>query len=209
MHLSSRADYSSIGTLGGDGKRTLGDDEQVVLFKDKNDTAAALKQLSDILMNKLQSTTYSDASLPATFNKHIVATPSYQMVNCSSSLRVRFPSPTRVPITLEPAHELRSKKLDLNRSLKDNHQINHMCKDVELSHQANDVLSESGECLEHKHLQQGADKDLWEWALANDLGFLDQGVGSKMPNVTDTIHFMHPSQILKKLNQLRPFSLCH
>ena len=40
---------------------------------------------------------------------------------------------------------------------------------------------------------QGADKDLWEWVLADDLGLLAQGVASRMPNGTDTIFLMHPS----------------
>ena len=106
--------------------------------------AVALKQSSDIFMNKLQSTASSDAELPATLNKPTAVNPSSPRVAYLSSPRMHFPSPPRVPIALESVRELRAKKCDLNRSLRDNHQVNHMCKDVELSHQTNTVLSEYG-----------------------------------------------------------------
>ena len=62
---------------------------------------------------------------------------------------------------LESTRELRAQKRDSCRILRDNHQVNHMCKHVELSHQANTVLSEYRESLEDKILTQGVDKDLW------------------------------------------------
>ena len=60
-----------------------------------------------------------------------------------------------------------------------------MCKHVEFSHQANAILSKSRESMEHKHLTQVADKDLWKRALASDLGSLAQEVGSRTPNGTN------------------------
>lgn len=54
---------------------------------------------------------------------------------------------------------------------------------------------DSGASLEYRHLIQGPDKDIWIKALANDLGRLAQGVGTRMPTGNSTIFFIHPSEI--------------
>ena len=68
---------------------------------------------------------------------------------------------------------------------------------VNYLHQTNAVLSDSGLALEHRHLIKGPNSQLWEKALANDLGRLAQGVGSRMPNGTNAIFFIHPSSMPK------------
>ena len=62
----------------------------------------------------------------------------------------------------------------------DNHLVNHL-------HQTNVVTSYSGMALEHRHLIKGTNRKLWEQALANDLGRLAQGVGSRMPSGTNAM----------------------
>ena len=53
----------------------------------------------------------------------------------------------------------------------------------------------TGESLKYRHLMNGPDKFFWEKALANDLGRLAQGVGTRMPTENNTIFFVHPSEI--------------
>ena len=54
----------------------------------------------------------------------------------------------------------------------------------------------TGQSLEYHHLMKGPDRPIWEKALANDLGRLAQGVGTRMPTGNNTIFFVHPSEIL-------------
>jgi hypothetical protein len=57
--------------------------------------------------------------------------------------------------------------------------------------QANAVIDEAtGQSLEYRHLSTGPDKDIWIQALANDLGRLAQGIGTRMPTGTNTIHYI-------------------
>ena len=58
--------------------------------------------------------------------------------------------------------------------------------------QANAVIDEvTGQSLEYRALSTGPDKSIWITALANDLGRLAQGVGTRMPTGTNTIVFIH------------------
>jgi hypothetical protein len=57
--------------------------------------------------------------------------------------------------------------------------------------QANAVIDEvTGQSLEYRALSTGPDKSIWITALANDLGRLAQGVGTRMPTGTNTIVFI-------------------
>jgi hypothetical protein len=63
--------------------------------------------------------------------------------------------------------------------------------DHERHAQANVVIDEAtGQSLEYRHLSRGPDKAIWIQALANDLGRLAQGVGTRMPTGTNTIFFL-------------------
>ena len=63
-------------------------------------------------------------------------------------------------------------------------------------HMACTVINpDTGASLEYRHLIQGADKDIWVKALANDFGCLEQGVKYKMPTGNSTIFFIHPNEI--------------
>jgi hypothetical protein len=58
--------------------------------------------------------------------------------------------------------------------------------------QANAVIDEvTGQSLEYRALSTGPDKSTWITALANDLGRLAQGVGTRMPTGTNTIVFIN------------------
>ena len=167
------------------------------LFADQNDTTTALTKLTEHFHEKVPINCISWQSIACASYQANFSDPIISKVNHPPSLRVSVTSSPRVPITQNSARNLRAKNRDMNRSLMDNRQMNHMRKDTTLSHRANAVLSESGESLEHRHLTQGADKRLWELALANDLGRLAQGVGSRTPTGTGTTFFMHPSSVPK------------
>lgn len=65
-------------------------------------------------------------------------------------------------------------------------------------HLANAVVDPvSGAVYEYRHLARGPDAHIWKRSLANDLGRLAQGVGTRMPKGTNTIFWKHPSQIPK------------
>jgi hypothetical protein len=56
---------------------------------------------------------------------------------------------------------------------------------------ANAVIDEiTGQSLEYRHLSTGPDKNIWITALANDLGRLSQGVGTRMATGTNTLFFI-------------------
>ena len=85
---------------------------------------------------------------------------------------------------------------DLKSKLSSNQNKN-MIKDV-FMHQANYVLNEAtGMLQDYRHLIRGPDKALWTKALANDLGQLAQGVGTRMPKGTNSIFFI-PSKAIPK-----------
>ena len=52
------------------------------------------------------------------------------------------------------------------------------------------INTNTGQSLEYSHLMRGLDKDIWKKSLANDLGKLAQGVGTRTPTGTDTVFFM-------------------
>ena len=61
---------------------------------------------------------------------------------------------------------------------------------------ANTVIEmNTGESLEYSHLMCGPEKDIWKTSLANDLGRLAQGVGTRMPTVTNTVFFIARSAV--------------
>ena len=55
----------------------------------------------------------------------------------------------------------------------------------------------TGNMLEYRQLIKSPDKEIWSKALANDLGRLAQGIGSRMKTGTNTIKFIHPKHIPK------------
>ena len=62
--------------------------------------------------------------------------------------------------------------------------------------QSNSVIdSATGNVHKYYHLARGPGKFIWIKILANDLGRLAQGVGSRMPTGTNTLYFCHPLQI--------------
>ena len=85
------------------------------------------------------------------------------------------------------------------------------------THLINNVMNavldkETGELLEHRQLVKGPDRNIWITALANDLGRLAQGVGTRMKKGTNTMFFIHPSKIPKEkrvhiANWFPPFDL--
>ena len=67
----------------------------------------------------------------------------------------------------------------------------HIINNAEHVDQLNAVMQCSGDLLEHYHLIKGPDSSMWKKSLANDLGRLAQGVGTRMKQGTNTISFMH------------------
>jgi hypothetical protein len=62
------------------------------------------------------------------------------------------------------------------------------------SQNANAVIDPAtGASLEYNQLRQGPDSLLWIQATENEIGRLAQGFGSRIPQGTDTMHFIHPS----------------
>ena len=56
---------------------------------------------------------------------------------------------------------------------------------------ANTVIdTDTGQYLEYYHLTLGPNKDIWKTSLANDLGRLAQGVGTRIPTGTNTVIFI-------------------
>jgi hypothetical protein len=56
---------------------------------------------------------------------------------------------------------------------------------------ANSVIDlVTGQSLEYRHLSTGPERALWINALANDLGRLAQGIGTRMPTGTNTVFFI-------------------
>ena len=61
---------------------------------------------------------------------------------------------------------------------------------------ANTVINtDTGQSLEYSNLRRGPDKDIWKTSLANDLGRLAQGVGTRVPTGTNTVFFIPRSTI--------------
>eukprot|EP00978_Attheya_sp_CCMP212_P041838 scaffold245240_cov79-Attheya_sp.AAC.1 len=52
--------------------------------------------------------------------------------------------------------------------------------------------------MEYKDLMKDPTlRPIWTKAMANEFGRLAQGVGTRMPNGSETIHFITPNQIPK------------
>ena len=67
------------------------------------------------------------------------------------------------------------------------------------SPEANSVVGEvTGEVYEYRHLIKGPEDHIWKKALTNYLGRLAQDVGKCIPTRTNTIFFVHPSNIPKE-----------
>ena len=65
-----------------------------------------------------------------------------------------------------------------------------------LTHFCNSVIEPStGDVLEYRHLIRGPEKATWTTSLANDLGRLAQGVGTRMKKGTNTIFFVKQSAV--------------
>ena len=65
-----------------------------------------------------------------------------------------------------------------------------------VQHSANAVTDPiTGQAQEYRHLVKGPDKEKWIKSLANEFGRLAQGVGTRMPKGTDTIHFVTKLQV--------------
>ena len=62
---------------------------------------------------------------------------------------------------------------------------------LQKSDECNSVIDETtGDVHEYRHLMRTPAKKVWETALANDLGRLAQGVGTRMQKGTNTIRFV-------------------
>ena len=59
----------------------------------------------------------------------------------------------------------------------------------------NVIDTDTGQSLEYSHLTRGPNKDIWKTSLANDLGWLAQGVGTRIPTGTNTVFFIPRSAI--------------
>ena len=64
------------------------------------------------------------------------------------------------------------------------------------NHMACPVIGETTESsMEYHHLMKGPDKDIWVREFANDMGHLEQGLRTRIPKGSNTIFFIHPSEI--------------
>ena len=57
------------------------------------------------------------------------------------------------------------------------------------------IDTDTSQSLEYYHLMRGPDKDIWKTSLANDLGRLAQGVGTRMPTGTNTVFLIPRSAV--------------
>ena len=57
------------------------------------------------------------------------------------------------------------------------------------------IDTNTGHSLEYSHLMCGPYKDIWKTSLANYLGRLTQGVGTRMPTGTNTVFFIPLSTV--------------
>ena len=61
---------------------------------------------------------------------------------------------------------------------------------------ANTVIdTDTGQSLEYSHLTRGPEKDIWKTSLANYLGWIAQGVGTRTSTGTNTVFFIPCSAI--------------
>jgi hypothetical protein len=62
--------------------------------------------------------------------------------------------------------------------------------------QANAIIDPTtGKSQEYHHLRQGQTTDVWIKSFANELGRLAQGVGTRMPTVTNTVFFIKRNEV--------------
>ena len=57
------------------------------------------------------------------------------------------------------------------------------------------IDTETGQSIEYYYLTCVPDKDIWKTSLANDLGRISQGVGTRFPTGTNTVFFIPRSAI--------------
>ena len=77
------------------------------------------------------------------------------------------------------------------------------------SNEANAVVDpNTGAVYKYCHLNKGPDAHIWKRSLANNLGCLAEGVGTRMPSGTNTIFYIHLSKIPKHKKILVLLSIC-
>ncbi len=100
--------------------------------------------------------------------------------------------PPRVPVTRPPLNRNGQDLIhpEPNDPVLHRYQLRSRMNQVTHDH-ANSVIDEvTGHSLEYRHLSTGPDHAVWTKSLANDLGRLAQGVGTRMPTGTNTIFFI-------------------
>ena len=146
-------------------------------------------------------------SLPANTNQHNTTfTPRERIALLwnEAQLENPIPSPTQkylyyLVLILQPI-----KKTSTTTIPKTNNQLALIEPDYHLDNYisiANAVIHENnGDTLEYRNLIKNPEKSLWEREIAKDLGWLSQGVRTRMKNWTNTNFFLHPSKISKYKN---------
>jgi hypothetical protein len=140
----------------------------------------AIRQLAAIF----QAATTPASKLPS---------PSLRRVPISPVASPRVPNThvgsPRVPVTAAPIPH----NPILHRYPLRSHALANYC-----THQANAVIDDiTGQSLEYRALSTGPDKELWIRSLANDLGRLAQGIGTRKPFGTNTIFFIKRQAVPK------------
>ena len=71
-----------------------------------------------------------------------------------------------------------------------------LARDIQGHHQANVVIDPTtGASLEYRHLVKKPTKAIWVNSFSNEIGRLAQGVGTRMPSVTNTIFFIPKDEV--------------
>ena len=195
------------------------------IFKDKNTTASALNKLAEIFLkrHKVQVDVKKEPlpQSPRVREENVKLTKPKQTEQQQPVTRVHTQRPNIVCETdREKRHRLRNEAKTVPQfSPQPSAPIITTCKEAltkdkqqartlpaliepdddapSTTHLINSVLHSTGELLEYRHLIQGPDAAIWKTALANDLGRLAQGVGTRMQKGTNTISFIHPKDIPK------------
>jgi hypothetical protein len=100
--------------------------------------------------------------------------------------------PPRVPLTDPPVNRARPQLIlpEHDDPVLHRYRLRSRANNV-TQQQASAVIDQvTGQSLEYRALSTGPDQDTWVRALANDLGRLAQGVGTRMPTGTNTIVFI-------------------
>ena len=108
--------------------------------------------------------------------------------------------PHLVPTTAEPAphrrNQLRSHAHVIPSNADDPDSPSYpICSRANCAKDNSIIDTNAGQALEYLPLSLGPNKALWIRAYANDLGRLDQDVGTRMPRGTNTIYVIAPSAV--------------